>query len=309
MVAPWVIAIVGPTAVGKTDVAIQLARALNTSILSADSRQCYREMTIGTAKPSPQQQAQVSHGFIDTHSIHHPVTGADFETEGLTFLNKVFKSNKTAIVAGGSGLYLKALLEGLDRVPVPALNVRTELQERLKQKGLSNLENELYQKDPEACKFIDTKNPSRVLRALEVKTFTGYSILDYWQKTQHSRPFNILKIGLSLSRDLLHSKIHKRCKVMLEEGLLDEVEALYPFRSNQVLQTVGYQEFFDHLSSNCSYSEAVEKFEAHTRQFAKRQLTWFRRDPNIHWFHPESIVQIASFIHQKTGYLSTFDRP
>lgn len=304
---PWVIVIDGPTAVGKTDVAIALAQALDTKILSADSRQCYQELNIGTAKPSQEQLATVAHGFINTHSIHNPVSAADFEQEGLDFLEDVFSHRNVALVVGGSGLYLKALLQGLDPVPQPDLQIRQNLQAQLDQHGKKALANRLAKLDPEAYEAIDTANPARILRALEVYYTTGYSITNYWQKSgTGQRNFRVLRITLSLPRSSLHERINHRCDKMLEKGLLQEVRNLYPFRHYSVLQTVGYQEFFEYIDGYTSFEEALRQFKAHTRQFAKRQITWFRRNEGSHWFEPHQFSAIAKAINDKTGYLSTF---
>lgn len=306
-VQPWAIVINGPTAVGKTEVAVALAQALDTKILSADSRQCYKELSIGTAKPSQDQLATVAHGFIDTHSIHNPISAAEFEQEGLDFLEGVFKHRDVALVVGGSGLYLKALIRGLDPVPPPAPQIRQNLQDQLDQHGKTALAHKLAECDPEAFEAIDTANPARILRALEVYYATGHSITKYWQKSPNrQRHFNVLSITLSLPRPTLHERINHRCDNMLEKGLLQEVRDLHPFRHYSVLQTVGYQEFFDYLEGYTSFEEAVQNFKAHTRQFAKRQLTWFRRNEDSHWFEPNQFSAIAKVINDKTGYLSTF---
>ena len=298
---PLVIAVMGPTAVGKTALAIQLARALDTCILSADARQCYQELTIGTAKPSADQLAAVEHGFINTHRIHQPVSAADFEQEGLDYLKKVLHDRPYAVVVGGSGLYLKALLEGMDPVPRPDPAVRAELQEALARDGLKALTHKLAEADPEGYRSVDQHNPARVLRALEVVRTTGYSITAYWRRNPVKRPFRTLKLGLTLPRQLLHDRIHERCDRMLQDGLLEEVRALLPYAHYQVLQTVGYQEFFRYLAGYQSYETALEEFKAHTRQFAKRQLTWFRRDPAIHWLNPDSYQEALQLITQRAS--------
>ncbi len=304
---PWVIVVNGPTAVGKTEVAVTLAQALGTKILSADSRQCYQELNIGTAKPSKEQLAIVSHGFVDTHSIHNPVSAADFEQEGLDFLEEVFKHRDVALVVGGSGLYLKALLQGLDPLPAPDPSIREKLQDQLDQHGKTALATKLAELDPEAYKAIETSNPARILRALEIYFTTGYSITKYWQKSPSSQKnFKVLSLTLALPRATLHERINYRCDEMLKEGLLEEVKELYPFRHYSVLQTVGYQEFFDYLEGYTSFEEAVQKFKAHTRQFAKRQITWFRRNKDSLWFEPNQFSAMSKAINDKTGYLSTF---
>ena len=306
---PWLIVVQGPTAVGKTGVAIHLAKTLQTSILSADARQCYRELNIGTAKPSKAQLNQVTHGFVDTHSIHHPVTAADFATEGLTFLDHVFQHRPVALAVGGSGLYLKALTQGLDPVPKPANGIREALQAEIKQKGLDAMVEQLAAADPAAYKAVNLSNPARVLRALEVFRSTGQSIVTYWQKAEnHARPFRTLRLTLNLPRRQLHDRINKRCDEMLAQGLRQEAENLYPFRHYSVLQTVGYQEFFKYLEGHITYAEAVRQFKAHTRRLAKRQITWFRRDPEAEWFQPDQTADMAEYIQTHTGCLSTFSQ-
>jgi tRNA dimethylallyltransferase len=297
-----VIAVMGPTGVGKTALAISVAKALDTAILSADSRQCYREITIGTAKPSADQLAAVEHGFVNTHSIHQPVSAGDFEHEGLDYLDQVFRSRPYAVVVGGSGLYLKALLEGMDPVPRPDPAIRAELQQALARDGLKALTRKLAEADPEGYQAIDQQNPARVLRALEVIRTTGCSITAYWRRKPLERPFRVLKLGLTLPRPHLHDRIHERCDRMLQDGLLEEARGLLSCSHYQVLQTVGYQEFFRYLAGNKSYDTAVEEFKAHTRQFAKRQLTWFRRDPDLHWLSPDSHQEALQLITQAASF-------
>lgn len=297
----WVITVQGPTAVGKTAMALQLAKAFDTAVLSADSRQCYREMTIGTAKPGQQARAEVPHGFIDTHTIHQPVSVADFTQEGLQFLRETFRNRNVAIVAGGSGLYLKALLEGLDPVPQPEPEARKALQQEYQSYGIKPLAKELAEQDPEGYARIDAQNPARIIRALEVLRTSGHSITTYWHSHPAPRPFRVQKIGLSVPRNELHQRINGRCEQMLKTGLLDEVKGLYPFSHHEVLQTIGYQEFFAHLAGKATYHEAVERFKAHTRQLAKRQLTWFRRDQNLHWVSPHDTQAALEMIDRTTG--------
>jgi len=276
--------IAGPTAVGKTAIAIALAESLNTEIVSADSRQCYREMSIGTAKPSAEELRQVRHYFIDSFPVTEELDAADYEQLALDYLSEVFKTHTAAVVCGGTGLYIKALCEGLDSMPgvdeVIAVQVNREYEER----GLAWLQQAVMQEDPEFYSKGEIKNPARLLRALIFKRSTGESILSFRSGTVKERPFRIIKVGLELPRELLYERINKRVDIMMREGLLDEVRELYPHKHLKNLQTVGYTELFDHLDGKYSLDEAVEKIKQHTRNYAKRQMTWFTKDKAINWF-------------------------
>jgi tRNA dimethylallyltransferase len=285
--APTVIIIVGPTAVGKTAAAIRLAEQLKTRIISADSRQCYRELNIGVAKPSPAELSAVHHYFIDSHSIQEEVNAAIFEQLALQWVSEIFRETPTAVMVGGTGLYIKAFTDGLDDIPPADPALRERLRQQYQQDGMAWLQQEVRQLDPAFFAEGEQLNPHRLLRALEVRLSTGRSILSFRSRTPQQRPFHIRKIGLELPKEELHRRIHDRVDAMMQHGLLEEVKALLPWRTHKALQTVGYKELFDYLDGACSLDEAVANIATNTRHYAKRQLTWFRKDPAVQWTDPE----------------------
>ena len=282
------IVILGPTAVGKTSLAIDLAKQINTEIISADSRQCFREMSIGVAKPAPEELAAVKHYFIDSHSIHENVNASVFESYALNAVNEIFKNHDKAIMVGGTGLYIKAFCEGLDQMPKVPVELREEILNNYESKGISWLREEIEKKDPIYFSTGEIQNPQRMMRALEVKLSTGKSIREFQQKKEVNRDFNIIKIGLELATPLLKRNIHHRVDEMVEAGLFEEVKRLYPYRSLNALQTVGYRELFEHLDGTTSFDDAINLIKSNTRQYAKRQMTWFRKDDSIRWFNVEA---------------------
>jgi len=289
--------IAGPTAVGKTAIAIELAKQLGTAIISADSRQCYREMSIGTAKPSPAELQEVKHYFIDAFPVTQDLDAADYETLALTYLAEIFREHSTAVVCGGTGLYIKALCTGLDNMPDVDETIAKNLTGAYETYGLAWLQQAVMQEDPEFYAKGEIKNPARLLRALIFKRSTGLSILGFRSGTPKNRPFRIIKAGLELPRELLYDRINHRVDIMMQQGLLDEVKQLYPMKELKNLQTVGYSEIFDHLDGKYSLEEAVEKIKQSTRHYAKRQMTWFRKDKDIHWFmasDPEVVDKILA---------------
>ncbi len=281
------IVIAGPTAVGKTAIAIQVAKRYNTVVLSADSRQFYREMSIGTAKPDADELAAVKHYFIDSHSIHENFSVGDFEKQALALLDELFKEYDAVVMAGGSGLYIKAVCEGFDNLPVADAGVRDKLNKDFTELGLKHLQERLKEIDPDYYEQVDIQNPQRLIRALEVFETTGKPISHYRKSTVNKRPFNIVKIGLNLPRDILYQQINYRVDKMLELGLLDEVKSLIPHRSLNALNTVGYSELFDHFDGNTDLESALDLIKQNTRHFAKRQLTWFRKDKDMHWLEAD----------------------
>lgn len=291
-----VIIISGPTAVGKTSFAIQLAQHFQTDIISADSRQCYKEMKIGVARPSEQELAAVKHYFIASHSVTEDLNAGSFEKYALAAVDEIFQKNKVAIMVGGTGLYIKAFCEGIDPMPVVPDDVRKQVVEGYEQKGLIWLQKELQQKDPAFWDVAEQQNPQRLMRALEVLYATGQSIMVYRTAKKAERPFKIIKIGLELPKEELHTRIHQRVDQMMEDGLLEEVKSLIPYRSHNALQTVGYREMFDHLDGKSSLEEAVAQIKTNTRHYAKRQMTWFKKDGEIKWMAPstENISLIIS---------------
>lgn len=297
------IAVVGPTAIGKTALGILLAEYFKTEIVSADSRQFYREMSIGTAKPTPKELAMVKHHFIDSHHVVDKFNMGDFEQSGMEVLNQIFKTQDTAIMVGGSGLYIKAICEGFDELPPIDPNIRSGLNQLLSLKGIGYLQEKLKLTDPDYFQKVDLQNPQRVIRALEVFEGTGKPFSEFHHKMRNPRGFQILKIGLNMSREALYERINQRVNHMLEQGLLEEVKSLLPYKHLNALNTVGYSELFAFLDNQVNYETAVAMIKQNTRRFAKRQLTWFNKDPDIHWFEPDQQEDIFQLINQalKTG--------
>ncbi len=281
-----VIIIAGPTAVGKTSVAIELAKRLDTEIISADSRQCYRELDIGVARPSPEELASVPHHFIASHSIHQKVTASTFEAYALDKLSQIFRHKDVAVMVGGTGLYIKAFCEGLDEIPEVPEHIHIEIKEQYRQQGLEWLQQEVAGADPGFYEVGEIQNPQRLMRALEVARATGRSILQFRKGEKAKRDFQIIKYALELPKEELHRNIHARVDQMMERGLPEEVRSLLPYQHLNALQTVGYREFFDHYNGAVSLDAAVEEIKKNTRHYAKRQMTWFRKDKEYRWMHP-----------------------
>lgn len=285
-----VIVVVGPTAVGKTAVAIDLAKKLGTEIISADSRQCYKELNLGVARPSPEELAEVKHHFIASHSIHDKVDAAYFEKYSLEKAEELFKKYGTIVMVGGTGLYIKAFCEGLDDIPSIPGEIRNNINRNYEEKGLSWLSSELRLKDPVFFETGEMKNPQRMKRALEVVEATGKSITGFRSGKKSPRDFKIIKLGVNLPKAELHRNINQRVDKMIESGLVEEAKALLPFKELNALQTVGYKEIFEYLDGRISLEQAVEEIKKNTRQYAKRQLTWFRKDPEVRWMRPGEVV-------------------
>lgn len=283
-----VIVITGPTASGKTAAAIEAAKKYHTEIISADSRQCFREMNIGVAKPSPGQLAEVKHHFINSHSIHDEVNAAAFAVYAHECAADIFKERDTVIMAGGTGLYIRAFEQGLDDIPVIPSAIRSDILKDYEARGISWLQEEIRNLDPLYFEKGEMHNPQRMMRALEVKKATGKSIREFQQHeknlTQHH--FSIKKYALDVPREELYSNINRRVDQMIEEGLEAEARSLIPFRHLNALQTVGYAEMFDYFDGATTFQQAVEKIKQHTRNYAKRQLTWFRKDQEMVWIRP-----------------------
>lgn len=286
---PLLIVIAGPTAVGKTSVAIRLAQLLQTEIISADSRQCYQGMAIGTAQPSQEELAAIVHHFVACFSPEEQLTAADFERISLAYLAQIFKQNQTAIVCGGTGLYIKALCDGLDEMPAVDQQINAAVVANYEMLGIDWLREAMRQEDPEFYAQAAIDNPARMLRALAFMRSTGKSILTFQTGVSKDRPFRVLKIGLDLPRATLYERINQRVDLMMQEGLLAEVSALYPLRKLKNLNTVGYTELFDYLEHTVSLDAAIDKIKQHSRNYAKRQLTWFKKDPAFHWFQADDI--------------------
>jgi tRNA dimethylallyltransferase len=286
--------IAGPTAVGKTEAAIQLAKYYKTVILSADSRQFYREMSIGTAKPSADELAAVQHYFINSHSISENFSVGDFEKQALELLDKLFSVHDVVIMAGGSGLYIKAVCEGFDDLPQADEGIRHRLNQDYTIKGIDFLQEQLKLADPEYYAEVDLNNPQRIIRALEVFESTGKTFSSYRTSAINRRPFKIIKFGLNLPRKDLYDRINRRVDAMVAQGLIDEVKSLLPYRHLNALITVGYSEIFDYLEGNSSLEQAIDLVKQHTRNFAKRQMTWFNKDKGIVWVEPGDVRAIIS---------------
>ncbi len=293
------VCIVGPTAIGKTNVAITLAQQFSTEIVSADSRQFFREMSIGTAKPSPEELAAAPHHFINSHSITQAFSVGNFEKEAISLLENLFKKHSIAFLVGGSGLYVQAITQGFDSLPKAPPELRAELNKQLTEKGIESLQKRLEALDPTYYNEVDIYNPQRIIRALEVCISTGQPFSAYRTHAANERPFEVLTIGLNTERSQLYDRINKRVDTMMEQGQLDEVETLLPYRELNALQTVGYQELFDYLEGKKSLEKAVEEIKQNTRRFAKRQLTWFRKNTETHWFEPQQVSQINALISKK----------
>ncbi len=294
-----VIIVAGPTAVGKTAIAIHLATAYSTAVISADSRQCYKELNIGVARPSPEELATVPHYFIASHSIKQEVSAASFEQYALEKVKEVFVDRDIAIVCGGTGLYIRAFSEGMDIIPAIDPEIRNTIVTNYKEKGLEWLQEELQKEDPLFCEQGEIRNPQRCMRALEVIRGTGQSITSFQKGNRTARPFTIIKIGLELPRDLLYERINQRVDKMMVQGLLEEVKQLQLYKDLNALQTVGYTELFDYLGGNNTLDKAVEKIKQHTRHYAKRQMTWFKRDKEMTWFHPGDSDEILTWLNKQ----------
>lgn len=288
--------VVGPTGVGKTALAIKLAQHYKTEIVSADSRQIFREMTIGTAKPSESELQAVPHHFINSHSIHQHYDAAQFGHDALACIQTLFLKHEYVIFCGGSGLYVKAVCEGFDEIPEVPESIREDLIHEFEKNGLAWLQQKMEELDAAHFASIDKHNPHRLIRALEVKLGTGKSISEFQQKSKLNHSFDIVKIGLTLERDELFLRINNRMDAMIEAGLFDEARSLYTYKDHQALQTVGYQEIFDYFDGQYDHTEAVRLLKRNSRRYAKRQMTWFRRDENIRWFSPNEINDVLQWI-------------
>ena len=284
---PLLIVIAGPTAVGKTAVSIEVAEYFGCSIISADSRQFYRDLKIGTAAPDALQLSRVKHYFVGQLALDERYDVSKYETEVLALLSDLFSVNPVVVLTGGSGLYIQAVCEGLDNLPDSDPEIRAELRLKYEEEGIAVLRSMLQKLDPEYYAKVDLANPNRLLRALEVCLSTGKTFSSFRTDQKTERPFNILKIGLDLPRNELHQRINARVEQMMADGLETEARNYYSFRDLNALNTVGYKELFEYFDGNCTLSEAVEKIKTNTRRYARRQLTWFRRDKAMLWCLPD----------------------
>lgn len=284
------IVVVGPTAVGKTALALRIAQLFKTAIISADSRQCYRELNIGVAKPTIEELTMVPHYFINSHSVHNEVNAAVFEQYALQAANQIFSHHPIAVMVGGSGLYIDAFCNGMDNMPPIPIEIRNNIINNFQKNGLRWLQETIKKNDPIFWEKAEQQNPQRLMRALEVWEATGQSILHFRSKSKAQRPFKIVKIGLELPRIELYQHINNRVLDMIKDGLVEEVSALQPLQHLNALQTVGYKELFDYLNGFVSLNKAIELIQLNTRHYAKRQITWFKRDNNILWFSPDQLT-------------------
>ena len=298
MYTKTLIVIAGPTAIGKTDLAIKIAKEFKTEILSADSRQFYIEMNIGTAKPSIDDLNEVKHHFVNSHHITDIFNVGDFEKNGLKTIEHIFEKNNFTVLVGGSGLYINAICNGFDDFPNSPVEIRESLNLQFKNNGLEGLQNQLKTLDPEYYNTMDTNNPQRIIRALEVCLSTGFPYSTYRKQNKRTRPFNVIKIGLNIDREHLYHRINHRVDQMIENGLIEEVRQLITYRKLNALNTVGYSELFEFIDHTITKEEAVNKIKQNSRRFAKRQLTWFRKDQDIKWFEPDQYSEILKYISE-----------
>lgn len=287
-----VVIVCGPTAVGKTAVAIELAKFFQTQIISADSRQCFNELNIGVAKPSLDELNLVTHHFINSHSIHENVNAGVFETYALNAANEIFQHSNIAVMVGGTGLYIKSFCEGMDAMPSIDVSIREKIKHQYQSNGLMWLQEQLQLKDPVFWHTAEQQNPHRLMRALEIVEATGQSNIDFRKGDKQQRNFDIIKIGLTLPRDMLYTRINNRVDTMMGQGLLKEAENLIPHKSLNALQTVGYKEFFNYFDGNYTLENAIEELKKNTRHYAKRQMTWFKKDEAVQWFQPNEVAVI-----------------
>ncbi len=290
------IVIAGPTAVGKTEVALRVAEHFNTEIISADSRQIYKELEIGTAKPSLEELSRVPHHFINTHSIEQPYDAGIYGRDASALIHILFKENDTLILCGGSGLYMKAVLEGFDDMPEIPSGTREQLITEYELKGLEWLQQELRQVDHDYFEQVDRNNPHRLIRALELFRASGLKASQLRAKEKRKHDFKIIKIGLELERGKLFERIDARMNAMIKKGLFDEAMQFFPKRDLNALQTVGYREIFDYIEGKYDKEEAIRLLKRNTRRYAKRQLTWFKRDDELHWFNPDQVEEMIKLI-------------
>jgi len=294
------IIIVGPTAVGKTDLCVKLAKAFDTEILSCDSRQFYQQLNIGTAKPTPEEMGSVVHHFVDSHSINEYYSAGDFERDAIKLLeNDIFKRKKVAIMTGGSGLFVKAITDGLDEMPEAPLALREELMQRLEKGELEIMAEELRKLDPEYCETADLQNSQRVVRALEVCLNSGRAFSSFHKKNSIERSFNIIKIGIERPRQQLYERINLRMDLMLKNGLIEEARGLINYRNHNALQTVGYKEVFEFLDGNYDFATMVDLLKRNSRRYAKRQMTWFKNQDAFEWFYSTDFEGIKTYILSK----------
>jgi tRNA dimethylallyltransferase len=290
------IVLIGPTGVGKTDLSLRIAKEFSTEIVSADSRQLYADLKIGTAAPTAEQLACVPHHLVGTLQLTDYYSAARYEEEAIAVITRLFESHDTVLLTGGSMMYVDAVCNGIDDIPTVDADTRELMMRRYHEEGLERLCAELRLLDPEYYSIVDLKNPKRVIHALEICYMTGRTYTSYRTQQKKERPFRIIKVGLRREREELYERINRRVDIMMEQGLLDEAQRFYPYRTLNSLNTVGYKELFAYLDGECTLAFAVEKIKQNSRIYSRKQMTWFKRDESIHWFHPDREEQIMELI-------------
>lgn len=299
MPQPTLLVLLGPTGIGKTELSLSLAEQFQTEIVSADSRQLYADLKIGTAAPTPEQLARVPHHLVGTLQLTDYYSAAQYESEAMALLQDLFQRHEVVVVTGGSMMYIDALCKGIDDIPTVDAETRALMLERYEAEGLEALCAELKLLDPEYYRIVDLKNPKRVIHALEICYMTGKTYTSFRTRTQKERPFRILRVGLTRDREELYDRINRRVDAMMDEGLLEEARSVYPFRHLNSLNTVGYKELFKYLDGEWTLDFAVEKIKQNSRIYSRKQMTWFRRDNDIAWFHPDQPTEIIQYIRQQ----------
>lgn len=301
---PTLIVLIGPTGVGKTELSLKIAEHCHTEIISSDSRQLYADLKIGTAAPTPEQLKRVPHHFVGTLQLTDYYSAARYEEEVMEKLKELFQTHSSVVMTGGSMMYIDAVCKGIDDIPTIDSDTRELMLKRYEKEGLEALCAELKLLDPEYYAQVDVKNPKRVIHALEICYMTGKTYTSFRTRSQKKRPFNILKIGLRREREELYERINRRVDLMMEEGLLEEAKRVYPYRSLNSLNTVGYKELFKFLDGEWELPFAIEKIKQNSRIYSRKQMTWFKRDADITWFHPDQETEIMTFINNHLHTLS-----
>lgn len=296
---PTLIVLIGPTGVGKTELSLRIAEHFNTHIISSDSRQLYADLKIGTAAPTREQLQRVPHHFVGTLQLTDYYSAAQYESEALAVLDGLFKQHNVVLLTGGSMMYVDAICKGIDDIPTVDAETRQLMLQRYEQEGLEQMCAELKLLDPEYYKIVDLKNPKRVIHALEICYMTGKTYTSFRTQQAKERPFRIIKIGLTRERPELYERINRRVDLMIEEGLVEEAKAVYPQRYLNSLNTVGYKEIFKYLDSEWDLPFAIEKIKQNSRIYSRKQMTWFKRDKDILWFHPDQEEEILTCLHSK----------
>lgn len=296
---PTLIVLIGPTGIGKTDLSLNIAEHYNTEIISADSRQLYADLKIGTAAPTPEQLARVKHHFVGTLQLTDYYSAAQYEAEVMKKLDELFKRHNVIVLTGGSMMYVDAVCKGIDDIPTVDEETRKTLMQHYENVGLERLCAELKILDPEYYDIVDKKNPKRVIHALEICYMTGQTYTSFRTSQTKERPFNIIKVGLRREREELYARINKRVDIMMEDGLLEEAKSVYQYKNLNSLNTVGYKEMFKYLDEEWELPFAIEKIKQNSRIYSRKQVTWFKRDTDITWFHPDDTDNIMSFIEER----------